>query len=250
MPVLIWDRDENGGISSRVVTTRRSAFAGEEFRAEADQLDEKIDQTLNLAVELVSRLADQRRDSKFASRWALGRALAVSNILGADELEVDERKFLWLALSRKCRLGIHATGETSDLWKKLIPQRNTDPIRPELDVFTLGLWLQEQDFPEAKITLSNSLANANEMFRRKALSSLKMRRVLYRWLCEARGLDSPLTTKEFETIAKRLCKRWPSRGIGSAKQPIHYENQEELYSEVVELLQDRCVRSPAIPSSL
>ena len=241
MPVLIWDRDENGGISSRVVTTRRSAFAGEEFRPEADQLDEKIDQTLNLAVELVSGLADQRRDSKFVSRRALGRALAVSNILGADELEVDERKFLWLALSRKCRLGIHATGETSDSWKELIPQRNADPIRPELDVFALGLWLQEQEFPEAKITLANSLSNANNMFRRKALSSLKMRRALYRWLCDVHGLDSCLTTSEFGDLMKTLSKRWTSRGMGSAKQPIHYDDEEELYTQVVELLRVRWV---------
>lgn len=236
MPVLVWDRNNNGEVSSQVLTSRRTAFGGEEFRSEADKLDRKIDDTLGSAVDLVSHLAASRQDSKFACRWALGRALAESNITHSDELDTAEQKFLWLALARKCRLGIHANGEISDTWNSLIPHRDSDPKRIERDVFTLGLWLQEQEFLEAKVTLANSLTNAREMFRRKALSSLKMRRALFRWIFEVRGIDPSLTTSEFEDITKKLCKRWPGKGPGSAKQPVHYECEEDLYRDVVAVL--------------
>ena len=223
MPVKLWDRDNSGTCSSTILTTRRNRLGGEEFREEANALDEQIDSVLDRAAELSSIGTD--KNSQFVKRWAIGRAVAESKLLTSPLLEPDERRFLWSAMAVKCRLGIRASGKESEQrWGGLIPKRHSEPSRIKRDIFALGYWLQEQEQQEALATFGGNLKNAGEIQRRETLRSKRMRAALSRWFF----LQDPdqraylFEVKQFTRIAKALRTRWPSRGPGSAKRPEHF----------------------------
>ena len=238
MPVKIWDISPDGILTNSIHTTRRSTLRGEEFREEANALDRQLDQMLDRALELTSSVQTPGSESlAFAKRWSLGRALAESKVLDSPYLELDERKDLWTALARKCRLGIRASGEPEKDWIGLIPEREADPIYIERDVFSRGLWLQEQDLDQARLTFGSRLFNAKELHSRAAINSKQLRDALARWFDGAsESRRRQLTTsKTFSHIAKALAARWPSRGPGSAKRPVHY-SKNDLYAELCKVL--------------
>ena len=245
MPVLLWSQTESGRFTSRVRTTRRSRFGAEEHRDAAEALDREIDEMLDSAhIRLSSATAESKGDLEFVRRWHLGRALSNSRLLESPNFEPGEDKrtwndqILWEALRTKCRLGIRVTEEIEPNWQELVPTGELVPKRPEHDVFRRGLWLQEQDLPDAQITFGSSLSNANELHRRGPSSHINMRRALHGWLLDfdERSRVVLSRSKNFETIAKALAKRCPGRGPGSAKQPVHYP-QNELDEEVRRVLE-------------
>lgn len=227
MPVKLWGRDDSGTLTSTIRTTRRTGLGGEEFRDEAEPLDKQTDAVLDRAAELSSTGAAESQD--FVKRWAIGRAVAESKLLDSPHLEPDERGFLWSAMALKCRLGIRASGEApEERWRGLIPERDTEPTRIKRDIFAMGHWLQEQELEKALATFGGNLKNADEIQRREALRSERVRSALYRWF----SLQDPhhrtylFKGKQFSRIAKALRKRWPSRGPGSAKRPEHYSDKD------------------------
>ena len=245
MPVLLWSQTAPREFSSRVRTTRRSRFGAEEHRPAAEALDREIDEMLDMAYkQLSSAKADTKAEVEFIRRWRLGRVLSDSGLLTSTNFEPGEDKrawndqILWEALRTKCRLGVRVTKEFEPNWRKLIPAGELVPKRPEHDVFRRGLWLQEQDLPDAQITFGSSLSNANELHRRGPSSHIKMRRALHGWLLtyDEQSRAALTRTKHFETMCKALAKRWPGRGPGSAKQPVHYP-QDELDGEVRRVLE-------------
>lgn len=238
MPVLLWSRSDSGSHDDRVHTTRRYRFGEEEHRAIAEDLDREIDDMLDNALELVISVeAESQAELAFVRRWSLGRALSMSHLLKSTNLEPGEHKLLWQALGAKCRLGIRNSGQTDSSWQELIPVRESDPERIERDVFARGLWLQDQELKDAQFTFGSSLTNAREIHTRSALRSLKLRIALQGWLqnIDAQSRNRLLDIKEFPHLAKALAKRWPGRGPGSAKQPVHYA-QHELDEEVRRVL--------------
>ena len=245
MPVLLWSQTDSGEFSSRVRTTRRSRFGDEGHRLAAEALDHEIDDMLDAAYkELSSVKVDAKAEAEFIRRWHLGRVLSDSGLLKSDNFEPGEDKrrwndqFLWEALRTKCRLGVRVTKEFEPNWQKLIPTGELTPKRPEHDVFRRGLWLQEQDLPDAQITFGSSLSNANELHRRGPSSHIKMRQALHDWLLTYSEQERTTLTraKNFEALAKALAKRWPGRGPGAAKQPVHYP-QDKLDAEVRRVLE-------------
>ena len=82
-----------------------------------------------------------------------------------------------------------------------------------------------------------SLTNAREIHRRGAINSKNLRDALALWfgeLCPERR--SKLTKNgNFVPLAKALAKRFPARGPGSAKRPVHYPG-DELCEEVRKVL--------------
>ena len=241
MPVKIWDRSSEGLLTNSVHTTRPTTLRGEEYRGEAEALDQQIDQILDRAAGLTSSAQTQGAASlAFIERWSLGRALAEASLLESSYLELDERKYLWAALARKCRLGVRASGQPAKEWTGLIPEREADPSRIERDVFSRSLWLQEQELSQAQVTFGSRLFNAKELHNREAINSKQLRDALARWLS---GLNETrraqlTSSKTFSAIAKALAARWPSRGPGSAKRPVHY-SEEDLYHELCEVLDPR-----------
>ena len=241
MPVLVWEQSESGALSSRVATTRQSVFGGEEYRPEAVAFDREVDAMLDHALDLEAPAKGEfHRKLAFARRWSLGRALASSQLLESARLEPSEitNNYLWSALRLKCSLGVRSSGQIEPGWQQLIPEGEASIKRAEHDVFARGLWLQEQDLPDAQITFGSSLSNANELHRRGPSSHINMRRALHGWLLDfdERSRVVLSRSKNFETIAKALAKRWPGRGPGSAKQPVHYP-QNELDEEVRRVLE-------------
>ena len=53
--------------------------------------------------------------------------------------------------------------------------------------------------------------------------------------CALRAGNELTKTGNFEQLAKALVKRFPARGPGSAKRPVHY-SENELYEEVRKVL--------------
>lgn len=233
MPVKIWNEPRPGERLSAIETNRPSALGGEEYRAQAEALDLEIDRMLDHATALASRSLGSS-GSRFVKRWSVGRALSESLLIESPNLDPSEHKLLWKALAHKCRLGVRADGNSEPQWLDLIHGRATDPQRIERDVFAMGRWLQEQDLDKALLTMGGNLGNAVELQRREATRGIEMRNALCRWMSERQRegrLEQFTNRKQFVEIAKALSARWPSRGPGSAKRPIHY-SEDDLYQEV------------------
>ncbi len=238
MPVLHWRKRDSGDHWNRVWTTRKSMFGAEEHRPAAEAFDREIDDMLDRAVKLTESVeAGTAGERDFIRRWSLGRALRASQLQKSDNFEPDEDKILWEALSIKCQNGIRSSGKHEPRWRDLIPERDSAPQRIERDVFAGGLWLQEQDLTDASLTFGASLTNARGLHRRHAVSNINLRTALHQWLktYDETSRRTLTRTKNFETMAKALAKRWPGRGPGSAKQPVHYE-QDVLNDELRRVL--------------
>ena len=238
MPVKIWDRTSEGALTSTVETSRSHSYRGERYRADAETLDEEIDRMLDQAVVLSACVpAVEPEHKSFVKRWAVGRALAESRLSESKYLETDERRWLWMAIARKCRLGVRSDGSLEESWRGLVPNRDSDPRRIERDIFAMGRWLQEQEIEPAMASFGASLTNAREIHRRGAINSKKVRDALAHWFEELSPSRQAKLTKNdcFVPLAKALARRFPARGPGSAKRPVHYL-EDELYEEVCKVL--------------
>ena len=82
-----------------------------------------------------------------------------------------------------------------------------------------------------------SLSNAREIHSRGAINSKNMRDSLARWFWELTTSRRAEFTKNesYIQLVKALARRFPARGLGSAKRPVHY-SEEELYEEVRKVL--------------
>ena len=239
MPVKLWNLDENGNLTSTIRRMGQPGLAAEGFRPQADELDAKTDEILDTARALLSKQDPNPRHNMFAKRWAIGRAIAESNILNFANLESGERPDLWRAMARKCRLGVRHDGtrDNGTSWKGLIPEREAEPKRIEDDIFGLGIWIQEQELEQAKRAFGEGLHNAKQIWSREALRSRKFREALAIYFSERdqAELDILYRIPQYAILAKTLQQRWPSRGKGSAKRPVHYD-ESELVKEIQKVL--------------
>ncbi len=239
MAVKIWNQEPSGTLTSTIRRLGSSGIQAEEHRSRADQIDLQIDQLLDKALVLLEQQDGGRNHNRFATRWAIGRAIAESHILDSPHLERGEMPDLWLAMARKCRLGVRHTGEPSPTsrWKGLIFQRDTEPKRIEYDIFGLGIWLQEQELEDAKLAFGSSIHNAKQIWSGEALRSPKLRKALTDYFANFNEAQRQHICQNYRyaVLAKALRQRWPSRGKGSAKRPVHYE-QQELSGEIAQLL--------------
>ena len=239
MAVKLWDLDESGHLTSSIRRKGHSGLEAEGFRRQAEDLDARIDQLLDMALEVLGRQDPNPRHNMFAKRWAIGRGIAESSILESNNLEPGERADLWRAMARKCRLGICHDGkrDPKSPWKDLIPERDIEPKRIEKDIFGLGMWLQEQDLDDAKVTFGEGIQNAKHIWSGEALRSRNFRHTLGDYF-SGRGqeeLEILYRIPQYAILAKALRQRWPSRGKGSAKRPVHYGNSE-LLQEIKKVL--------------
>ena len=232
MAVKLWDLDESGHLTSSIRRKGQSGLEAEGFRPQADDLDARIDQLLDMTLEVLGRQDPNPRHNMFAKRWAIGRGIAESSILESDNLEPGERGDLWRAMARKCRLGIRHDGkrDPKSPWKGLIPERDIEPKRIDKDIFGLGMWLQEQDLYDAKVTFGEGLHNAKHIWSGEALRSRNFRNALAAYFSERRQEELEILHRipQYAILAKVLRQRWPSRGKGSAKRPVHYGDSELL----------------------
>ena len=239
MAIKIWNDDPSGQITSTIRRKGSTGITAEEHRSQADAIDAQLDDLLDKALVLLDQQDAGQNHNRFATRWAIGRAIAESDILESPNMEPGEMSDLWLAMSRKCRLGVRHDGEPdpTSTWKSLIFQRDTDPKRVEYDIFGLGMWLQEQDLDDAKLAFGSSIHNAKQIWSGEALRNPQLRQGLTNYFADYNDAQRLYICQNYRyaLLAKALRRRWPSRGKGSAKRPVHYD-QHELSAEISQLL--------------
>jgi len=238
MPVKIWEIDKNV-LSSKVVTDWDTLWTAEEYREDAEELDRRLDAVLDGALNRVRSGRKTGASPEFLRAWAVGRALEESGVYDSPALKNERRQLLWKALARKCRIGARATREQDRRWHDLRPSATREPRREggKLDYFEMCWWLAEQDLEDAILTFGGSVRNVWQMFERPTLRPIRLRHILKEWFTShPKDLQERLFQQStFAEIMKTLRKRWPDRGPGSAKKPIHYSD-DKLKAEVYELL--------------
>ena len=237
MPIKLWDKT-NGQLTSAIALrgSGKGSVVGEARRPDAEALDAEVDAMLDLAAAHV--LPSVAPANLFlARRWAIGRAIQDSRLMESPNLELGEQGDLWLAIDRKCRLGIRADGRAEDAWHRLVPGKENDPARPDRDPFPVSLWLQEQDLDGTIAAFGGRYGNAQKLFMRPALRSRNLREAVAAWMrCQPDDKRKALANnKRFWGVIRALAARFPSRGPGSAKRPVHYA-PDELYAEVSRVL--------------
>ncbi len=252
MPVKIWEADENG-LSSRVVTDWDTIWTSEEYREDAEKLDLALDAILDDALARVRGGKNAGAPSSFLRAWAVGRALTESGVFNSPALR-NERKhqLLWKALAQKCRTGARSTREIDTRWLSLRPSSTREPRREggKLDYFEMCYWLAEQDLGDAIDTFGGSIRNIWQMLERPTLRPIGVRRSLQSWLNNQPTYikERLLQPQPFADMMKQLRKRWPDRGRGSAKRPVHYED-EALFTELAKVLNPFASRLQKVSSN-
>ena len=247
MAVKMWNLDESGNLTSNIRKAGQSSMGAEESRPQAEALDREVDKLLDKAISLLIQQDPNPRHTEFAKRWAIGRAIAESEILDSPHMEPGERADLWRCMARKCRLGVRHTGkrDSRSKWKGLIPEREMEPKRIDDDIFGLGMWLQEQELEDARLAFGHGLHNAKQIWSREALRSRNFRDALAAYFSELgdKEREQLYVIPQYAQLAKALRGRWPSRGKGSAKRPVHY-GPDDLLEET------RRVLNPLVESLL
>ena len=238
MPVVVWDLSSSGPINT-VETDWPIAVTLEEWREEAEALDRNLDAVLDETVRVADEAGSSLAPPEFVRAWAIGSALLRSHVLDDPAMKNEPRHRLWLALARKCRHGTRANGSSEPRWTDLRPSTAREPRREggRLDYFELCLWLAEQPFEVAAETFGGSIRNAWQMRERPTLQPLAVREAFHRWLCTLapQAREHAVDPRFFPELMKVLRARWPDRGPGSAKRPIHY-SEDELTEEIGALL--------------
>ena len=243
MPIKLWQRDEQGNHASRVITDWDKVLGGEEYRQQAEDLDEQLDKALDDAVLRLKEVDVVDIKVEFKRVWCVGRAVKESGILQLPALRTERFALLWRAMAWKCWLGTrhnYPLSAPADAWREL-----RSDYQPEVmdnkgrvkDLFETGYWLQQQELEDAAFTFGGSVSNAREMGARTSIYVPAMRHALHTWLTSLSDKEREMvhSGKNFATCMKSLRKKWPDRGFGAARRPEHYD-ANALYVEVQEVL--------------
>ena len=233
MPLKVWSQ-EDGALVSRILTNWTSTSVKESFRPEAEVFDLILDSVLDQALAYSEQEAAGGRSEAFAKAWSIGRALDVDALTAHTAMRGEETRFLWMVLASKCRLGARSSGSHEPRWQSLRPGgavRQTPPRREErgrLDYFDMCVWLASDPFDVVAETFGSSVRNAWQMFERPTLRVPAVRHAVYGWLRELAEADRQLvlSPQAFASLMKALRVRWPARGPGSARQPVHMPESE------------------------
>ena len=240
MAVLVWS-ERDGALGNSIRSGRRVALSAEEYRAEAEDLDQELDSLLDMAwhaLTIITRRENGKpRFNSFEQVWVLGRAVHVSEALRHGALKGEERAFLWQALTPKAWYGIRHNTERDPRWRDLIPRnRKNWQAQPKknkpYDFLEIGYWLREQQLHDAGEVFDWKFTNARELYVRSSMRSIELRKAVLYWLRrqspEVRGELSKSARGKlgFELIPKALQKRFPASGPGSALLPQHYPEDE------------------------
>ena len=240
MPVKFWEEGPDGSIGSRIITGWDTTYYGEEFRPDAEDLDQRLDEVLDAAVELIlaPHVAIVQARSEFKVMWSFGRAVKQSGVLTHPALKTEKQILLIRAMAAKARLGVssdysYLKKELHTRWRDL-----RDPDRDDItnqgggnqDLYETAAWLQQHELKEAAFLFGGKVGNAREFGARKGINVPILRAALLDWMS---GLtdDQRSTihkTSNFVLIAKALTKRWPFRGFGSARRPEHMQYEDLL----------------------
>ena len=249
MPVLIWS-DNDGTLGSLVRTGRPYFISPEEYRPEAEALDQELDDLLDMACHALTIITKHEngkaRFNSFEQVWTLGRAVFVSQIMRHEAMQGEVRTLLWQALTAKAWHGIGHDLEREPRWRSLIPGKarrwQAHPTETKAYIFLdVGYWLREQQLQDAGEVFGWKYSNAQDLYDRSSLRALALRQAVLHWLrrqspAVREELAKPIRgTGRFAIISKALSRRFPARGPGSALLPQHYP-EDELRAIVCDVL--------------
>lgn len=239
MPVLVWERRDDGKLRSDVITSWRTEFDGEEYRELAEALDREVDVVLDRAVKMLDESSGIDATREFVRTWVLGRAIEESGILNHKAMKNETSINLWVAMDKKTLLSVRSDSTEESSWLRIRSRAQRVTSRPDQHLFDVGLWIQQQDLDQARVIFAGSAGLARNAFRRPVMRSMKMRESLERWLSAQTPevLEWVSVNKNHSLLQKAIAKRWPNRGPGSAKRPEHYSD-ERLDMELFRLLDD------------
>ena len=253
MAVLVWS-ERDGVLANSIRSGRRVHLSAEEFRPEAEALDQQLDALLDMAWHALTLITQHEkgkaRFNSFEQVWVLGRAVHISEVMRHEAMQGEVRTMLWQALTAKAWYGIRHDATRDPRWRELIPagknqwRTRTDDKRLDraYDFLEVGFWLREQQLQDAGDVFSWEFSNARKLYVRPTLRSLKLRKALLHWLRrqtpEIREFAKVTkTTVGFIVFVKALNNRFPARGPGSALLPQHYP-EDELREIVCQVLDD------------
>lgn len=245
MPVLVWS-DRDGALGNSIRTGRRVSLSAEEYRPEAEALDQALDNLLDMAWHaltiITKREKGKPRFNSFEQAWTLGRAVFVAEILLHPAILGEERTLLWQALTPKAWYGIRHDASRDSRWRDLIPPRakkwQTKPKDATAYRFMeIGYWLRDQQLHDAGEIFGWKYSNAYDLYHCASLRSIELRQAALNWI----RWQKPVVKESFDKAAgfrilqQALQKRFPAKGPGSALLLQHYP-PEELRAIVCETL--------------
>ena len=251
MAVLVWS-DRDGILGNSIRSGRRVALSAEEFRPEAEALDQQLDAVLDMAWHALS-IITRRKNRKpqfntFEQVWVLGRAVLASDIMRHEAMQGEERTTLWQALTAKAWYGIRRNAIRDPRWRQLIPtgkkqwrtRADNKRLDRAYDFLEVGYWLRDQQLQDAGEVFGWEFSNARKLYVRPTLRSKELREALLYWLRRQTPeiRDFAMVTKTtvgFIVFVKALNERFPAKGPGSALLPQHYP-EDELRAIVCETL--------------
>jgi len=228
VPGKIWTRTSERGVEAHVVSRGRPTGVPEHFVI-ADRLDQRIDKTLDEAVDLAGRLGHPDFPVPFTKAWAIGRALHDSGILFDPALAGETPRFIWQVMDHKARARVRCDGTEELRWHLLQPntRSTSSPAlaaggRPHY--WEMCAWLAEQNYGDAAATFGGSMRNVGQLMDRRLLRPLVVRQALHKWLTglpeeDARHITRP---RPFAQMVKQLTKRWPAKGPRRGPLPLRY----------------------------
>jgi len=249
MAVLVWSEYDDV-LGNSIRSGRRVSLSAEEYRAEAEALDMRLDTALDMASHTLTLITRHQNGwenpNSFEQVWVLGRAVNINSILRHEAMLGETRNILWQALTAKAWYGIRHNLGRAPNWRKLIPHnRNLWKSEPQnakaFDFLEVGYWLSYQQLHDAGEVFGWKFTNAREVYVRPSLRSVELRRATLYWLRRQTPEIRDALVKSargkvgFELIPKALQKRFPAKGPGSALLPQHY-SEYELRAIVCETL--------------
>ncbi len=240
MAVLVWS-DRDSVLGNTIRSGRRVVLSAEEYRAEAEALDQKLDALLDMAWHALTIITEHKhgkpRFNAFEQVWVLGRTVHISEVMRQEAMQGEVHSLLWEALTPKAWYGIRHGGVREPRWRELIPVKRKKwqeqpPKNRHYDFLDVGYWLREQQLHDAGEVFHWKFNNARELYVRSSLRSVELRKAVLYWMRrqtpEVReALAKPTRSAfGFELIPKVLQRRFPAKGPGSALLPQHYPKDE------------------------
>lgn len=234
MPVKVWS-SVGGELYSEILTNWDVVVTAEERREEAEELDRYFDEVLDDAADSVAAV-----ESAFKRAHIIGMRFRRHNLFGHDQLKGEPRRFIWSALTQKCRFGARSDGRVEPRWETLIPPKRAKPVvrdAKELPYFEMCDWLAADSLEDAEFIFGGQISHAWQMLDRASLRTPEIRNALKVWLNsqDNENRQRLMERKAYREMMKALRSRWPDRGPGSARRPIHMDS-DELQEEVAKVL--------------
>ena len=240
MAVLVWS-ERDGVLGNSIHSGRRVALSAEEYRPEAETLDQQLDSVMDMAWHALTiitrRVNGKPRFDTLEQAWVWGRTIHLSNVMRHPALIGEQRILLWQALTAKAWYGVRRDSTRDQRWRELIPSKSRKWLTQPTDIdkyrfLEIGYWVRDDSLQQVGEVFCWKFSNANDLFDRTSLHSVELRRAVLYWMQQQDGkvrrfLATPIHKGTRQAlIAKALYNRFPARGPGSALLPQHYPADE------------------------